>query len=240
MIIFQKGFNFSQDGPGNRLVYHLCGCNLRCPWCSNPEGFSFENGKKYTVDEIVSEVLRSKAMMFDGGGVTFTGGEATIQFDELKETLIKLRENNINTCIETNGINDRLPELFPYLDLLIMDIKHYDASIHKKVTGLANESTLKNAVSRINSNQPLLLRIPLIGGFNSSVSDAKNFVRCFEELKIKDKITIELLKYHEFGISKYQKLGLEYKMDEKARITADDVLNFKKVLVDNNIKVINT
>ncbi len=35
---FQKGFNFSQDGPGNRLVYHLCGCNLRCPWCSNPEG----------------------------------------------------------------------------------------------------------------------------------------------------------------------------------------------------------
>lgn len=175
MVIFQKGFNFSQDGPGNRLVYHLCGCNLRCPWCSNPEGFSFENGKKHTVDEIVLEVLRSKAMMFDNGGVTFTGGEATIQFDELKEALIKLKENNINTCIETNGINDRLSELFPYLDLLIMDIKHYNPVIHKKVTGLANESTLKNAVSRINSNQPLLLRIPLIGGFNSSVSDAKKF-----------------------------------------------------------------
>ena len=36
--IFQKGFNYSQDGPGNRLVYHLSGCNLKCPWCSNPEG----------------------------------------------------------------------------------------------------------------------------------------------------------------------------------------------------------
>ncbi|MFD1401922.1 MULTISPECIES: 4Fe-4S cluster-binding domain-containing protein [Robinsoniella] len=26
-----------QDGPGNRLFYHLQGCNMRCPWCGNPE-----------------------------------------------------------------------------------------------------------------------------------------------------------------------------------------------------------
>ena len=38
MKIFQKGFNYSQDGDGNRLVYHMQGCNLKCPWCANPEG----------------------------------------------------------------------------------------------------------------------------------------------------------------------------------------------------------
>lgn len=240
MIIFQKGFNFSQDGPGNRLVYHLSGCNLRCPWCSNPECFSLDNGKNYSVDEIVSEVLRSKAMMFDGGGVTFTGGEATLQFDELKEILIELKKFDINTCIETNGISNRLPEIYPYIDLLIMDIKQYDDVIHKKITGLSNKITLNNAVKRIKSEAPLLVRIPLIGGFNSSIEDANNFVKCFEDLGIKNNITVELLKYHEFGKSKYIKLGLDYRMNNNANISKEIFLNFKKVFIDNKIKLINT
>ena len=45
MKILQKGFNYSQDGPGNRLVYHTQGCNFRCKWCSNPESMAGTNSK---------------------------------------------------------------------------------------------------------------------------------------------------------------------------------------------------
>ncbi|MBO4733445.1 MAG: radical SAM protein, partial [Clostridia bacterium] len=93
MKIYHKGFNFSQDGPGNRLVYHLQGCNLRCMWCSNPESMpaNAEGAKDYTTKEIVSEALSCRPMFFSGGGVTFTGGEPTFQFDALAEALAALK-----------------------------------------------------------------------------------------------------------------------------------------------------
>ena len=122
MRIFGKGFNFGQDGPGNRLVYHLQGCNMRCPWCSNSEGMSFTGGTERSVDEIVRECARSRAMFFSGGGVTFTGGEATLWGDELILLLTRLQELGIHTAIETNGTSPRLGEIAEHVDYLIMDI----------------------------------------------------------------------------------------------------------------------
>ena len=116
--VFGKGFNYSQDGPGNRLVYHLKGCNMHCPWCSNPEGMHPEKGDYYTVtaEELLSEAIISKPMFFDDGGVTFTGGEATLQFEALSSLLSKLKEAGISTAIETNGTAKNLPLLFDKLD----------------------------------------------------------------------------------------------------------------------------
>ena len=95
MRIFQKGFNFSQDGPGNRLVYHLSGCNMRCIWCSNPEGMRADAGIDYAVEELLDECIRSRMLFFSGGGVTFTGGEATVQYEELSRLLKMLKKAGI-------------------------------------------------------------------------------------------------------------------------------------------------
>lgn len=238
--VFQKGFNFSQDGPGNRLVYHLQGCNLRCPWCSNPEGLDINGGKEYSTEELMEEVKRSSLMFFDGGGVTLTGGEVTMQFAGTKEFLTSLHRENIHTCIETNGICRQLPELFPVLDLLIMDVKHYDSAVHKTVTGLPNDFTIQNITAALDAAQPLALRIPLIGGYNASEEDARGFAALFTGLGVPGKATVELLAYHEYGKSKYEKLGMTYTMTENARVSREQIRVYTEILEAAGLTVIKT
>ena len=238
--IFQKGFNYSQDGPGNRLVYHLQGCNLRCPWCSNPEGLACTGGKAYSAEDLLQQILSSRMMFFDGGGVTFTGGEVTLQFEAVKELLTLLKQNGIHTCIETNGCHVRLPELFPLVDHLIMDCKHHDPEIHRKVTGASCALTHQNLRLAIKAGMHPAVRIPLIGGFNASQEDARKFAALFRELGLPGKGTLELLPYHEYGKDKYKALSMDYTMTDAARISPSTVSEFTRIFTDAGIHVIRT
>lgn len=179
-------------------------------------------------------------MFFSGGGVTLTGGEITVQFDEVKEFLTQLKHEGIHTCIETNGINKRLPEMFPVLDLLIMDIKHHDPKKHAAVTGAPNSLTISNITEALHAEQSLALRIPLIGGFNASEEDARGFAALLTDLGVAGKATVELLTYHEYGKDKYASLGMDYTMTETARITSEQLFRFRNILENSGIEIIKT
>lgn len=234
MKILQKGFNYSQDGPGNRLVYHLQGCNFRCKWCSNPESMPIENpkAKDYSVDEIVDEISRCRMMFFDGGGVTFTGGECTLQADELIEILRKLREMNVSTAIETNASNPRLPEIAEYVDYLITDFKHYDGEAHKKWIGTGNTQVLKNLETLIASGRELHIRIPLIKNVND---DFDGFCEFFKD-KNTENIDVEILPYHEYGKDKWT---AEYEITD-GFVPDETVKAFTQKLNKIGIKTIRT
>lgn len=233
MKIYQKGFNFSQDGPGNRLVYHLQGCNMSCIWCSNPEGMSAVGGKEYDVQEIVKECILAKMMFFSGGGITFTGGEATMQYDSLLKLLKLLKIENIHTCIETNGTHPELFKLIDYVDYLIMDFKHFDNDIHEKYTGVGNEIIKSNFEKICKSGRQLHIRIPLINGINTqNPGGFAEYFSCFDT----SNVVFEFLTYHEFGKEKWTQ---EYKV--KNGFVRKDTLNeFKEIFKKNNLKLIET
>ena len=232
LYVFQKGFNYSQDGPGNRLVYHLSGCSLRCPWCSNPEGKAAGSGQVYTVEEMVAEAVSARPMFFGGGGVTLTGGEVTEQFSSVEALLSALKAQDIHTCIETNGTHPCLPELAALVDHLIMDIKHPNDANHRAVIGCGNQTILAN-LDALSARQ-LAVRIPLIGGFNEDAADA------FAQLLRGRDITVEVLRYHEYGKDKYKALGLPYPMTENAYISDEVYRNFTQTLTDAGIRVVRT
>jgi pyruvate formate lyase activating enzyme len=232
--ILQKGFNYSQDGPGNRLVYHLQGCNFRCKWCSNADAIPIENpaAKDIPVNEIYDEIWRSRMMFFDGGGVTFTGGECTLQSAELLPLLQKLTESGISTCIETNGSIPALREMAQFIDYLIIDLKHPDNETHIKWTGHSNTQTLENIGFFLNSGRQIHIRIPLIGGVNICPERFAEYFSAFDT----SNAVFEFLPYHEYGKDKWQG---KYEM-ENAFVSVETVDEFTRIFNSCGLKTVKT
>ena len=236
--LFQKGFNYAQDGRGNRLVYHLQGCDLACPWCANPEGMPHKGGIGVSVEALADEAERCRAMFFDGGGVTFTGGECTCQFAPLKAALTLLRQRGIGTAIETNGTAARLPELFPLLDELIMDCKHHDSEIHRRFTGMGNEQIVQNLRAALTACPCVLVRIPLIHGFNASAEDMERFAALFGQCD-GARIRFEPLPYHEYGREKWEKCGRPYTFRD-GFVTEEERQRYEQILRSHGLSVVHT
>ena len=233
MKIFFKGFNFSQDGPGNRLVYHLQGCNMKCPWCSNPEGMSFDGGEEYSVTEIFEECKKGRAMFFSGGGVTFTGGEATIQHEELSELLKELRNVGIHTAIETNGTSPYLTQIQAHVDYLMMDFKHYDADCFLKFTGVKIDTLLHNYEYLCGIGRQLHVRISLINRINADKPEG--FAEYFSRFDTSNAV-FEILPYHEYGKEKWK---TKYQIQD-GFVSAEQIERFKTVFRQYKLKMINT
>lgn len=243
--IIQKGFNYSQDGPGNRLVYHLQGCNMSCPWCANPEGMPMDgvlmpklSYKEVDIEEIHREILSSRMMFFEDGGVTFTGGEPTMQFEPLLELMKKLKEDGIHVAMENNGSHVRLKEMLPYIDYLMMDFKHPQDAVHRFVTGVSNHTIKENLSYILNSGRQIAIRIPFIHGFNDTELAMEGFRKFFSENPM-EHATVEILPYHEYGKDKWEKCGMNYTVTD-GYVEPEVVTAFEESLKRMGIQIIHT
>ena len=101
------------------LVIFSGGCILRCPYCHNPE--LIDNGKSVELHEII-EKIESSLDFIDS--VVITGGEALIQYDDVKEIFKYCKNHGLETKLDTNGcFPDKLSELIDLLDYVALDVK---------------------------------------------------------------------------------------------------------------------
>lgn len=177
------------------------------------------------MEEIVKD-----AVFYDesGGGVTFSGGEPLMQPEALREILLRCRERNYHTTIDTCGYADpsALGCVMELANLWLFDLKLIDDSKHLKYTGISNVIILKNLETLAMAGKEIIIRLPVIPG----VTDGTGNVEAIAKLMIKLGLTkIDLLPYHAIARDKYRRLGKVFQLDglkEPVKERVDEVRNF--------------
>jgi len=230
------------DGAGIRTDVFFQGCNLRCQWCSNPESQPIEPlpGEKtrdYTVDELMQELVKDKPFYItSGGGVTLTGGEALLWPDFVCALCDALHAEQIHVALETAACVPQATFLrvLKHVDFAYIDLKHASDSKHRAGTGVGNALVLDNIAAALNTNTPIVVRIPVIPGYNDSPEDQALFAQTLTKLGVKD---VQLLPFHQLGESKYQRLNLPYAFDGIRQLKEQDVSAFADVLRSAGLEV---
>lgn len=167
-------------------------------------------GKTVSANEVTAEVLKDKPFYKNsGGGVTLSGGEPLAQYDFSLELLKKAKENGIHTAIETCGYAEKskILEIAKYVDLFLFDCKETDPELHKKYTGVDNKIILENLKALSDAGSKIILRCPIIPGFNDRAEHFKGISETAEKFIGIEHIEIE--PFHPLGESKYSALGRE-------------------------------
>ena len=108
-----------------------------------------------------------------------------------------------------------------------MDIKHTDSAKHKEFTTQPNELILENAVKIAKKANKLIIRVPVIPGFNDTVEEIASIAKFASGLQGVNEIN--LLPYHNYAKGKYEGLGRKYLMGDLPLPTDEHMEKLKSV-----------
>ena len=167
-------------------------------------------GKAMTVDEVMEKVLEDKLFIeSSGGGITVSGGEPLMHPDFTEALLSTAKANGLHTAIESScfASHSVIEQVFRYVDLGLLDIKHMDSAEHKRLTGVPNETILDNLRYIYHElNVPFMISLPIIPGCNDSHKNIEATAAFIANELGKD-VCLRLLPYHRLGEAKNDSLG---------------------------------
>jgi len=196
----------------NRDLCNLCGrCIDKCP-----NGALEFIGEEVDINKLIQEVLSDSIFYkLSGGGVTLSGGEPTYQTELSLKILEILKSENIHTVIETCGYSrwEKLQKILKYTDLVLFDLKLMADKLSKKLTGGTNHIILNNLKKIDGLGKEIIIRIPIIPGYNNSEKNLEAMHLFLEQLHKKPEVNI--LPFHQLGRYKYEGLGRDYSFNNK-------------------------
>jgi len=202
------------DGPGLRLVGFLTGCPLRCQYCHNPDTWHKYNGHPVSVARSMRQISKyAQVLKISKGGVTLSGGEPVLQRPFVMQVFRRCKQLGLHTCLDTSGrLGDRFTdqELMD-IDLNLLDIKSGDPEIYEKVTRQPLQPTLDYAHRLSALGRPMWVRYVLVPGLTDGHDNVEKVADICAGLKSVERV--EILRFHQMGHDKWQKLGLAYPLE---------------------------
>ncbi|MDR1443953.1 MAG: glycyl-radical enzyme activating protein [Treponema sp.] len=169
-------------------------------------------GRNISVDGLLENILSDRSYYEEsGGGVTLSGGEPVLQSEFALRVLAACKREGIHTALQTAGNYpfERLESLFPYLDLIMYDIKSFSAETYRSCAGGDRE--------RIFANLGLLgerfggetaVRTPCVGGVNDTDREIEGIARMAGGLR--NIAYYQLIPYHGLAKAKYDALDEQF------------------------------
>ena len=223
------------EGEARRFLRESC---TACGQCAGlcPHGALELSGREMTVEQVMAELCKdSKYYASSGGGVTLSGGEASLWFDFVCRLLAACRAQGFHPALETNGLipPERLGALIPLVDLFLFDCKHTDPEAHSRWTGAPLEPVLASLDALDQAGASVILRCPIIPGVN----DTEAHFAALRELKASHACIqrAEVMAYHDIGKGKWQALGQPYALAELKTVPPDQKRRWQQ-LVDGESK----
>ncbi|MGI6737514.1 MAG: radical SAM protein [Anaerovoracaceae bacterium] len=175
-----------------------------------------------TAAQLVRKVARFKPYFSSGGGVTFSGGEPLMQPEFLAEALRLCQEQGIHTCLDTAGAarpdvleragepDSLLDKILRHTDLILFDVKHYDADAYRELTGGELREAERFLAAATAHGIPLWVRHVVVPGLTDSrehILRLRDYVRGIPGVE-----RVQLLPYHRAGEEKYEAMGIPYSL----------------------------
>lgn len=165
-------------------------------------------GREATVDEVMREVLADRDC-YDrsGGGLTVSGGEPLAQPEFVLELLREAKRNKVHTAVDTSGYAKRevVEKFLGVADLFLYDMKETDPEKHLEYTGVPLEPILENLRFLNDRGAAIIVRAPLIPGYNDRPEHRAAVEKIVKELK--NVRAVEFLPPDRFGEEKLRWLG---------------------------------
>lgn len=225
------------DGPGIRYVAFFQGCPLRCKFCHNPDTWKKYEGKQYTVDALLQDILKYRNFI-KNGGVTLSGGEPLLQAEFAAELLSRCKEEGIHTAVDTSGAIPlkACKEAVDAADLILLDIKSIDSIKCKELTGMGNDNALELLDYLEAAKKPVWIRHVVVPGITENYEDIEAMARYLSKFTVVERV--EILPFHKMGEFKWKELGLEYTLYDTPTPEKDSIRKIKEILKGYGLNVI--